>query len=235
MRLLERAAATGYGLAYDAVVERFPPYEALRVEVAELVRRSAPADATPGETSVLDVACGVGNVCLPLGELGYRVHGIDAIDHLVEIARRKHQAAGAPPNVSFEQRDIAAAPLAARFDVLVSMNTLYWHPAPEALLRACHGALAPGGRAIILTYDRRARVRRTAREVQAADGSLSALHALRWLVPTAIFERLRGDEPRYLSEAAFHAMLGAAGFSVIEARRTFLAGLCHLAWVERGR
>lgn len=235
MKLSERAAALGYGLAYDAVVERFPPYEALRAEVAELVSRSTPPGASRGETSVLDIACGLGNVCLHLGQLGFRVHGLDAVDHLIEVARRKHRAAGAPPNVSFQRQDLASEPLSATFDVLVSMNTLYWHPEPEALLRACHRALAPGGRAVFLTYDRAARVRRTAGEIRAAEGSLAALRSLRWLVPTAVFERLREDAPRYLDREAFHAMLGAAGFEIIEARRSFLAGLCHLAWVERAR
>lgn len=162
MKLSERAAALGYGLAYDVVVERFPPYEALRAEVAKLVSRSTPPGASRGETSVLDIACGLGNVCLHLGQLGFRVHGLDPVDRLIEVARRKHHAAGALPNVSFQRQDLASEPLSATFDVLVSMNTLYWHPAPEALLRACHRALAPGGRAVFLTYNRAARVRRTA-------------------------------------------------------------------------
>src|SRR5262249_44480786 len=44
-RGLEGAIANAYAFAYDAVVEGFAPYEALRDEVVEYVQRSAPPGA----------------------------------------------------------------------------------------------------------------------------------------------------------------------------------------------
>ena len=61
-------------------------------------------------------------------------------------------------------------------------------------------------------------MRRTASEVRAADGRIEALRALRWLVPTAVFERLRDSTPRYLSEEEFHRMLNSAGFRILVAQ-----------------
>jgi hypothetical protein len=60
----------------------------------------------------------------------------------------------------------------------------------------------------------------------------TAVRALRWLVPTALFEFFRDCEHRYLSEADFRAALERAGFEVLDVRPTFLAGLSHLAWAR---
>ena len=69
-------------------------------------------------------------------------------------------------------------------------------------------------------------------ELRAARGILPATRALRWLVPTAMFERFRECEHRYLSPDAFRTLLADAGFEVIEMRRTFLAGISMLAWAR---
>ncbi|MGH2400775.1 MAG: hypothetical protein ACRDF6_13135, partial [bacterium] len=112
---------------------------------------------------------------------------------------------------------------------------LYWHPDPQALLTACRRALKPGGRAIILTYSRPARVAQTLAEVRARHGLREALRALRWLVPTALFEMGRRVERRYLGPDEFRRVLVDAGFQVIETRATFLAGMSLLAWARAQR
>jgi 2-polyprenyl-3-methyl-5-hydroxy-6-metoxy-1,4-benzoquinol methylase len=231
---VEHMIAVTYGITYDAVVTRFGPYEAMVAEIAALVTRSAPATDNRRAVKVLDIACGIGNVGLRLARAGYSVVGIDAVRHLIAIAREKHHAAGAPTNLTFHHLDLAHDPLpgAGTFDVLVSMHTLYWHPEPETLLASCRRALKPGGHAVFLTYGRPARIARTFREVRAAEGLGAAVRALRWLVPTAVFELFRDCEHRYLSEAEFHTVLAGAGFDLLESRPTFLAGLSHLAWVR---
>lgn len=231
---VEHMIAVTYGITYDAVVTRFRPYETMLDEIVALVRRSAPVTDNPRSVKVLDIACGIGNVGLRLAPLGYTVVAVDSVRHLIAIAREKHHTSGSPPNLSFHHLDIAcdALPGAGTFDVLVSLHTLYWHPDPVALLAACRRALKPGGHAIFLTYNRQARVIRTFRETRRSEGLGAAVRALRWLVPTALFERFRDCEHRYMSETEFHGALDRAGFDVLEARRTFLAGLSHLAWVR---
>lgn len=230
---LEHMIAVAYGITYDAVVTRFPPYDTLLDDIAGLVARSAPPTADPRSVKVLDVACGIGNVGLRLAKAGYTVVGVDAVKHLVAIAREKHHTSGGS-NLTFQHLDLARQPLAGAgtFDVLVSMHALYWHPDPAGLLAACRRALKPGGAAIVLTYGRPARVVRTFREVRAAEGLGAAVGALRWLVPTALFEWFRDCEHRYFSEGEFHAALDRAGFDLLEARQAFLAGLSHVAWVR---
>jgi len=230
---LEHMIAVTYGFAYDAVVKGFGPYETLLAEISSFVARAAPAGRDLRAVRVLDIACGIGNVGLRLAKEGYSVVGIDAIRHLIAIAREKHHAA-ALPNLTFQHVDIArdALPGAGVFDVLISMHTLYWHAEPERLLAGCRRALRPGGHAVFLTYGRPAHIGRTFREVRAREGSLAALRALRWLVPTAVFEAFRDCHHRYYSAPEFRAALEAAGFEVLEMRDTFLAGLSRLAWVR---
>jgi SAM-dependent methyltransferase len=178
---LEHMIAVTYGVTYDAVVTRFGPYEAMIAEIVGFVGRSVPATDNPRAIKVLDIACGIGNVGLRLARAGYSVVAIDAVRHLIAIAREKHHGAGGPTNLTFQHADLAHDPLpgAGGFDVLVSMNTLYWHAAPEALLAACRRALKPGGHAVFLTYGRPARVVRTFREVCAAQGPGAAAKSLR--------------------------------------------------------
>ena len=57
--------------------------------------------------------------------------------------------------------------------------------------------------------------------------------ALRWLVPTALFEGCRDYEPHYMPATEFHDALTQAGFEILEAKRTFLAEISCLAWVRR--
>ena len=225
----ERLIAVGYGLTYDSVESGFPPYERLLEEVTTFVTRSAPESRS---SSVLDVSCGTGTVAARIAALGYQVAGIDAVGHLVEVARNQWSNRGLP--VTFEHRDIAADPSkdAGRFDVVVSMHTLYWHPRPDAFLAACRRALKPGGHAIFLTYGRPARLLATLREVRARGGGLEALRSLRWLVPTAVFETLRNVERRYLSESDFRVAMTTAGFEVLDIHETFLAGISRLAWAR---
>ena len=228
---VQRVVAVGYGLTYDAIVRGFGPYEALIDEVMTLVSRETQPGA-PAATRVLDVSCGIGTVAARLARRGWTVVALDAVAHLVAVARRHHGDGGL--SLSFHHADLARDPLptAGAFDILVSMHTLYWHPDPSAFLAACRRALKPGGHAVFLTYERPARVGRTFADVRRLRGWWEAIRALRWLVPTALFELLRGVDARYLSRGELDDALRAAGFEVLEHRHTFLAGISLLAWTR---
>jgi SAM-dependent methyltransferase len=228
---VERLLAVGYGLTYDAIVRGFPPYEALMDQVVSLIARNV-TPGPPAATRILDVSCGVGTVAARLGRQGWSVVALDAIAHLVNVARRQHRDSGL--SLSFHHADVARDPVPGEgsFDVLVSMHTLYWHPDPAALLTACRRTLKPGGHALFLTYARPARVWRTFADLRRRRGWGEAVRALRWLLPTALFDHFRSVDPRYLSRAEFEAALRAAGFEVLETRETFLAGISLLAWTR---
>jgi SAM-dependent methyltransferase len=229
---MERLIAQAYGLTYDFVVRSFEPYQALLQEVATFVERSRDS-GDRAAVKVLDVACGTGTVALELARLGYSVVGLDVVGSLVGIARDRGAGTRAE-KVEFHQLDVASDPIpgAGAYDVLVSMHTLYWHPDPHGLLEGCRRALKPGGHAVFLTYSRPARVRRTFREIRAVRGWGTAVRSLRWLLPTALFERFRDYQPHYMGAEEFHEALRSAGFTLLEARTTFLADISLLAWVR---
>ena len=228
---MERLIAVGYGLTYDAIVRGFAPFEALLDEIVRLVAAAATPGA-PSRTRILDVSCGVGTVAERLARRGWSVVATDPVRHLVDVARRNHRDSGL--SLSFHHGDVARGPVpeGGPFDVVVSMHTLYWHPDPVALLAACRRALRPGGHAVFLTYERPAHILQTFGEVRARAGWFEAVRALRWLIPTALFDLFRNVRPRYLSRAEFSNALRAAGFEVLETRETFLAGISLLAWTR---
>jgi SAM-dependent methyltransferase len=231
--MMDSLAAVGYGLAYDAVVRAFRPYTQLLDEIVERINRARPSAVARDEIRILDVACGTGTLARRLAHEGYDVVGLDGVGRLVEIAR------GTPLSrldgkVIFHHLDVAqaAVPQAGRYDVLVSLHTLYWHPEPGRFLAGCRRALARGGHALFLTYARPPHVLSTFRDVAGEAGLSDGLRALRWLIPTAAFEALRRGERRYLCPEEFHALLRGAGFTVLDVSRTFLGGISLVAWTR---
>jgi ubiquinone/menaquinone biosynthesis C-methylase UbiE len=113
------------------------------------------ADVKPGE-SVLDVACGTGNLTLTAktyaGPAG-RVHGIDAAPEMIELARKKAARAGAEVAFDVGLAEKLSFP-DATFDVVISR--LAMHHLPGDLQRAAFAemlrVLKPGGRVLIADF-----------------------------------------------------------------------------------
>ena len=229
-RGLERAIALVYGVAYDRVVSGFTPYQTLLDDIVDVLARAEGGRPL----RILDVACGTGTLARRLAEAGHVVTGLDTVPALVEAARRRTPPALAD-RLAFTARDVALAgpPGVLAYDVVVALHTIYWHPYPERLLRACWAALRPGGHAIVVAYSRAATVRRTLASVWRADGAAAAASALRWLVPTAVFEAFRRIPKRYVDDAGIRGALARAGFLVRETRRTFLGGVSVIAWAQQ--
>jgi SAM-dependent methyltransferase len=222
---LERMIALAYSVAYDAVVTGFAPFEALVGEVTDVLARAENGRAL----CVLDVACGTGTVARRLAQAGHTVVGVDPIASLVERAQLRGGT-----RVGFARADLADGTRFAEgtFDACVSMHTLNWHPRPVALLAECRRLLRPGGHAVILAYSRPAAVSATFRDVYAREGLRPALAALRWLVPTAVFEACRHYTPRYPDAETLHREITAAGFEIRASRPAFLAGVSRLVWAR---
>ncbi len=98
----------------------------------------------PG-SSVLDVATGTGHVAIEAARMFCDVTGIDYVESLVEVARRRAAAEALP--IAFEVADAEALPFAdASFDSVLSaigvMFTADHERAAAELVRVCR----PGGR-----------------------------------------------------------------------------------------
>jgi ubiquinone/menaquinone biosynthesis C-methylase UbiE len=232
---VDRMVSVGYGLVYDYIFERFVPYQGLRGEVLDLVRRAAAGHGSPREFAVLDIGCGTGNFTFALAEAGFLATGIDAYDALVELAREKRRAMHVP-NLAFRQTDLAKSHAFrdGAFDQVVNIHSIYVHPEPDQLLTEAYRVLKPGGHAVFVNFTRRVELRATWRDIKTRLGLAAALRCLLWVLPNAVFEAMRKRiGPHYWSEEEFAARLRRAGFTVLETRRTFFDDVSVLAWARK--
>jgi SAM-dependent methyltransferase len=225
---IDRVVSIGYGLVYDYIFEQFGPYQRLQAEVLELVETAAEATAPDRRTfRVLDIDCGPGNLTFVLAEAGFTVLGLEPYGALVELAREKRRARRLA-NLAFSQGDVTTSTLVrdASVDHVVNVHSLYAHADPQAVLAHAWRVLKPGGHAIFVNHTGPARARHTFRDIRSREGTAAALRCLfLWLLPHRLFEATRRRTgPHYWSEATFVANVGAAGFTVLETRRTFLNG-----------
>jgi SAM-dependent methyltransferase len=97
-------------------------------------------DIRPGEL-LLDIGCGAGGSLPIAAAAGARVHGVDAAEPLLEIARER------VPGGDFRLGEILDVPWPDdSFDVVVGFNSFQYAADPFAGLREAKRVLKPGGR-----------------------------------------------------------------------------------------
>lgn len=113
----------------------------LEVGAREFVARLA---LRPGE-SVLDVACGTGNLAIPAARAGANVTGVDIASNLIEEARLEARAANCA--VQFDVGDAEALPYATgQFDTTVTMFGAMFAYRPERIAAELVRVTRSGGR-----------------------------------------------------------------------------------------
>lgn len=133
--LTARARAIWGGADFLPIARSFEP------GAVEFIAR---LDLQP-EESVLDVACGTGNLALPAARAGARVFGIDIAPNL--IAQAKLAARTAKLDVDFEVGDAEALPYdSGQFDTTVTMFGAMFAPRPERAAAELVRVTRRGGR-----------------------------------------------------------------------------------------
>ena len=98
---------------------------------------------TPGMRA-LDVACGTGNVTLPLRRRAAEVTGVDIAPNLLEQARSR--ARSEHLDIIFDEGDAEQLPYPdGSFDLLTSMFGAMFAPRPALVVAECARVLRPGG------------------------------------------------------------------------------------------
>ena len=101
--------------------------------------------------SVLDLGCGSGQVSLLAASLGAHVHAIDIAPRMLEIARASAARAGLAEKVTFEEGDVATAPLPAADLVLLVGVIEYYRDFAPLVARAA----AAARRTLMIAHTRR--------------------------------------------------------------------------------
>ena len=98
----------------------------------------------PSGTRVLDIACGSGNLAIPLARGGADVTGVDIAPNLLEQARTR--AAAENLKATFDEGDAEQLPYPdASFDIVVSMFGAMFAPRPELVVSEAARVLKSGG------------------------------------------------------------------------------------------
>lgn len=127
--------------AYDELMSNVP-YRRWVEYVEKLLKR---VRASP--RSVLDIACGTGNVTFALADRGYRVAGTDLSEAMLEVARAKARRKGR--HIPFYHQDMRALELPEQYDLAVclydSINYLLKLDDVCQAFHSAHKVLNPGG------------------------------------------------------------------------------------------
>lgn len=112
------------------------------------------AAIAPGDT-VLDLACGTGDLASAAAARGARVVGLDLVPRMIALARARAAAAPARPAVGWLVGDMTSLPLAsASVDVITTGYGLRNVPRLERALDEAARVLRPGGRFLALDFNR---------------------------------------------------------------------------------
>lgn len=97
----------------------------------------------PGMT-VLDVACGTGNLAIPAARVGAIVTGVDIAPNLLEQGRERAEHEGL--KIQFDEGDAEALPYEdASFNAVVTMFGAMFAPRPELVTAELKRVCRPGG------------------------------------------------------------------------------------------
>jgi SAM-dependent methyltransferase len=97
----------------------------------------------PPGASLLDVACGSGQLALVAARRGVRVTGVDIAEHSIRAARERAQAEALP--AEFDEGDAEALPYAeASFDVVASIFGAMFAPRPDLVAQELVRVCRPG-------------------------------------------------------------------------------------------
>jgi 2-polyprenyl-3-methyl-5-hydroxy-6-metoxy-1,4-benzoquinol methylase len=116
--------------------------------IAKTISASAEAFANrlaiPRGARVLDVACGTGNLAIPIARHGAIVTGVDIAANLLVQARERAAAEGL--SATFDEGDAEQLPYPdASFDAVVTMFGAMFAPRPELVASEFARVLKPGG------------------------------------------------------------------------------------------
>jgi SAM-dependent methyltransferase len=152
---VDRAKARVASSPYDTIAELYDPW-------SRSVTEDVPfyvAEARKAGGPVVELGVGTGRIAVPTAVAGVSVIGVDSSVGMLEICRRRAEAAGVSELVDLRIGDIAHPPVAERVPLVTCPFRSYLHLAGTddrlRALRAARDLLVPGGKLIFDVFSPR--------------------------------------------------------------------------------
>jgi SAM-dependent methyltransferase len=132
--------------SYDAIAELYDPWSrSVTEDVGFYVAEARKAGGT-----IVELGVGTGRIAVPVASAGVPVIGVDSSAGMLEVCRRRAEAAGVARLLDLRQGDLRDPPVTERVRLVTSPFRALLHAENDADRRAALGAahrlLAPGGR-----------------------------------------------------------------------------------------
>lgn len=131
----------------------FKEVERYRFEKLDYLEGAVGFDSMAGKT-VLDVGCGLGTDASRFAKAGAKVTGVDISSKAVQFARQNFKWRGLAGDFEMMDGEELALPDDS-FDFVYCHTVLHFTKDPEKMMREIYRVLKPGGRAIMMTINRR--------------------------------------------------------------------------------
>jgi SAM-dependent methyltransferase len=132
--------------AYDAIAELYDPWSrSVTEDVGFYVAEGRKARGT-----VVELGVGTGRIAVPVASAGVPVIGVDSSEGMLEVCRRRAEAAGVSRLVDLRRGDLRNPPVTERVRLVTSPFRALLHAETDedrrAALAAAYRLLVPGGR-----------------------------------------------------------------------------------------
>ena len=132
--------------AYDAIAELYDPWSrSVTEDVGFYVAEARKAGGT-----IVELGVGTGRIAVPVASAGVPVIGVDSSAGMLEVCRRRADAAGVARLLDLRQGDLRDPPVTERVRLVTSPFRALLHAENDAdrraALAAAHRLLVPGGR-----------------------------------------------------------------------------------------
>jgi SAM-dependent methyltransferase len=132
--------------AYDAIAELYDPWSRTVTEDVDFYV----AEARKARATMVELGIGTGRIAIPVALAGVPVIGVDSSAGMLDVCRRRAQAAGVEHLLDLRLGDLRDPPVAERVRLVTSPFRALLHLETDAerrqALAAVHRLLEPGGR-----------------------------------------------------------------------------------------
>ncbi len=132
--------------AYDAIAELYDPWSRTVTEDVDFYV----AEARKAGSTVVELGVGTGRIAVPVALAGVPVIGVDSSARMLDVCRRRAQAAGVERLLDLRLGDLRDPPVSERVRLVTSPFRALLHLETDAerrqALAAVAGLLEPGGR-----------------------------------------------------------------------------------------